>query len=89
MYKKISMIILNSAIALTVIYLVVVIVIFLSQRKLMYHPNENNYLEENQLNHKIEKVYIISDSTIPQIKNLKHCSFFMVMQEIFKIEFIN
>ena len=50
MYKKISMIILNSAIALTVIYLVVVIVIFLSQRKLMYHPNENNYLEENQLN---------------------------------------
>ncbi len=46
MYKKISMIILNSAIALTVIYLVVVIVIFLSQRKLMYHPNENNYLEE-------------------------------------------
>ena len=61
MYKKISMIILNSAIALTVIYLVVVIVIFLSQRKLMYHPNENNYLEENQLNHKIEKVYINSD----------------------------
>ena len=45
MYKKISMIILNSAIALTVIYLVVVIVIFLSQRKLMYHPNENNYLD--------------------------------------------
>ena len=61
MYKKISMIILNSAIALTVIYLVVVIVIFFSQRKLMYHPNENNYLEENQLNHKIEKVYINSD----------------------------
>ena len=47
MYKKISMIILNSAIALTVIYLVVVIVIFLSQRKLMYHPNENNYFGDN------------------------------------------
>ena len=64
MYKKISMIILNSAIALTVIYLVVVIVIFLSQRKLMYHPNENNYLEENQLNHKIEKVYIANENPI-------------------------
>mgnify|MGYP002025474318 FL=1 len=61
MYKKISMIILNSIIVLLLIYLVVVVVIFLSQRKLMYHPNENNYLEENQLNHRIQKVYINSD----------------------------
>ena len=61
MFKKTSMIILNSIIVLTLIYLIVVLVIFLSQRKLMYHPNENNYLEENQLNHKIEKVYINSD----------------------------
>ena len=75
MYKKISMIILNSAIALTVIYLVVVIVIFLSQRKLMYHPNENNYLEENQLNHKIEKVYINSDFKLLGWHHLKNKKF--------------
>ena len=58
MYKKISMIILNSISTLALIYLVVVLVIFFSQRKLMYHPYENDYLEENQLNHNIKKVYI-------------------------------
>ena len=58
------MIILNSIFTLALIYLVVVLVIFFSQRKLMYHPYENNYLEENQLNHNIEKVYIQSDFKI-------------------------
>ena len=58
------MIILNSIFVLVLIYLVVVLVIFFSQRKLMYHPYENNYLQENQLNHNIEKVYINSDFKI-------------------------
>ncbi len=61
MFKKTPMIILNSIIFLTFIYLLLVLIIFFSQRKLMYHPYENNHLEENQLNHKIEKVYINSD----------------------------
>ena len=37
------------------IYLFILIFIFFSQRSLMYHPSENNYLDENKLDHKIEK----------------------------------
>ena len=43
------------------IYLFILIFIFFSQRSLMYHPSENNYLDENKLNHKIEKIKIPSD----------------------------
>ena len=43
------------------IYLVLVIVIYFSQSKLLYHPSENNYLDETSLNHKIEKIFIPSD----------------------------
>ena len=47
--------------SLILIYLIILSVIYFTQRSLMYHPNENNYLDENKLNHKIEKIKIPSD----------------------------
>ena len=46
------------------VYLAILAVIYVSQRSLMYHPSENNYLEENQLNHKVEKIKIASDDEL-------------------------
>ncbi len=46
------------------IYLTILAVIYFSQRSLMYHPSENNYLDENQLNHKVEKIKITSDDEL-------------------------
>ncbi len=46
------------------IYTSLAIIIYLSQSKLLYHPGENNYLEENNLNHKIEKISIPSDNKL-------------------------
>ena len=46
------------------IYLAILAVIYFSQRSLMYHPSENNYLDENQLNHKVEKIKIASDNDL-------------------------
>ena len=43
---------------LLIVYLSVLFTIFLTQRKLLYHPNENNYLEEKNLKHKTEKIFI-------------------------------
>lgn len=48
-------------ILLVVIYLIICSLIYLNQRKLLYHPNENNYLDEKNLNHKIEKITINSE----------------------------
>ena len=42
-----------------IIYLGVSLVVYIYQRKLLYHPGENNYLDEGPFNHKIEK-YIFS-----------------------------
>ena len=39
-------------------------VIYFTQEKLLYHPGENNYLDQNLLNHKIEKIYISSDEKL-------------------------
>ena len=49
---------------LLLIYIIICIVIFFTQRSLMYHPSENNYLDENKLNHKIEKIKISSDNEL-------------------------
>tara|TARA_B100000579_G_scaffold338803_1_gene290120 strand:+ start:183 stop:917 length:735 start_codon:yes stop_codon:yes gene_type:complete len=38
--------------------------LFFYQRKLLYHPGENNYLDDASLNHNIEKVYIPSDQKL-------------------------
>ena len=63
------------------IYLTVLAVIYFSQRSLMYHPSENNYLDENQLNHKVEKIIIPSDNELnswyfEKNKNFKTLLFF-------------
>ncbi len=50
--------------SLLILYLIIVMFIFFYQRKLLYHPSENNYLDETNLNHKIEKVYIKSDNDL-------------------------
>ena len=46
------------------VYLTILAVIYFSQRSLMYHPSENNYLDENKLNHKVEKIIIPSDNEL-------------------------
>ena len=63
------------------IYLLVAVIIYLFQNKLLYHPGENNYLDENSLNHKIEKFYIPSDNKLiswyfEKNKNYKTILFF-------------
>ena len=64
MFDKKIMIIFSTLIGLITIYVIICLVIFLSQRKLLYHPNENNYLDENKLTHKIEKVFVKSDNRL-------------------------
>jgi len=68
---------------LILIYLTLLIVIFLAQRKLLYEPTQNNYLEENLLSHKVEKIKIPSNDNINLIswyflknKNFKTLVFF-------------
>ena len=62
--KKYKMNLPNVLLILFITYLIVVIFIFFYQRKLLYHPSENNYLDETNLNHKIEKIYIQSDTEL-------------------------
>ncbi len=50
--------------SLLILYIILVVFIFFYQRKLLYHPSENNYLDETNLNHKIERVYIQSDNEL-------------------------
>tara|TARA_B100000029_G_C17389547_1_gene892847 strand:- start:56 stop:865 length:810 start_codon:yes stop_codon:yes gene_type:complete len=50
--------------SLILAYFLIVIVIYFSQRSLMYHPSTNNFLDENKLNHKIEKIRISSDNEL-------------------------
>ena len=63
------------------VYLAILAAIYFSQRSLMYHPSENNYLDENQLNHKVEKIKIPSDDELTswyfkKNKNFKTILFF-------------
>ena len=48
MFNKKIMLIFSTLIGLISVYVIICLVIFLSQRKLLYHPNENNYLDEEQ-----------------------------------------
>ena len=57
------------------IYVGVSTVVYFYQRKLLYHPGENNYLDEGPLNHKIEKVYIQSDNKLVAWRYLKDKNF--------------
>ena len=58
-----------------IIYVGVSTVVYFYQRKLLYHPGENNYLDEGPLNHKIEKVYIQSDNKLVAWRYVKDKSF--------------
>ena len=54
----------NVLIVIFIAYLIVVMFIYFYQRNLLYHPSENNYLDETNLNHKIEKIYVQSDTKL-------------------------
>ena len=67
--------------SLALVYFIILTVIYFTQRSLMYHPSENNYLDENELNHKIEKIKIPSDNELTawyfkKNKSLKTLLFF-------------
>tara|TARA_B100001250_G_scaffold179216_1_gene154076 strand:- start:1511 stop:2323 length:813 start_codon:yes stop_codon:yes gene_type:complete len=47
-----------------IIYLTVTLIIFFFQRKIMYHPGVDSYLDEKNLSHKIEKVTIESENPL-------------------------
>ena len=55
---------LNDVKILLIVYISVVVFLFFYQRKLLYHPSENNYLDETQLNHTIEKTFIQSNDKL-------------------------
>ena len=55
---------LNFFFILLLVYFLIVIFLFLYQRKLLYHPGENNYSDDSSLNHSIEKVYIPSEQKL-------------------------
>ena len=61
---KSSSIFLNIFYILLFVYFLIVIFLFFYQRKLLYHPSENNYLDETQLNHTIEKTFIQSNDKL-------------------------
>ncbi len=44
-----------------IIYFSVSLIVYFYQRNLLYHPGENNYLDEGPLSHKVEKVNIKSE----------------------------
>ena len=54
----------NIFLVLLLVYFFIIIFLFFYQRKLLYHPGENNYLDDASLNHKIEKIYIPSDQKL-------------------------
>ena len=81
MNKKIKMTILISSVIILLIYSSITLIIYFSQNKLLYHPKENNYLDENSLNHNIEKIYIPSENKLvawhfKKNKNYKTILFF-------------
>ena len=47
-----------------IVYFLITLIIYFYQRKLLYHPSENNYLDENNLTHKIEKITIKSENDL-------------------------
>ena len=80
--------------SLILIYFIILTVIYFAQRSLMYHPSENNFLDENKLNHKIKEIKIPSDNELTswyfkKTKISKLYYFSMEMQAVWKIEFIS
>ena len=46
------------------LYVLIGFFIYIFQGKLLYHPGENNYLDDASLNHQIKKVHIPSDKKL-------------------------
>ena len=68
-----------------IIYLVILLTILLAQRKFLYHPSMNNYLNETGLIHKVEKVTIQTGDKIDLIgwfhqKDIKKKPFYFFME---------
>ena len=61
---KSSSIFFNIFLVTLLLYFFITIFLFFYQRKLLYHPGEDNYLDDASLDHKIEKVYIPSDQKL-------------------------
>ena len=49
---------------LFLIYFLLTLFIYFYQRKLLYHPSENNYLDESSLSHNIQKISIKSENDL-------------------------
>ena len=64
MIIKKKMTLTNIFLFILITYIMICMFIFFYQRNLLYHPGENNYLDEGPLNHKIEKVSINSESSL-------------------------
>ena len=83
-------------IGIITVYSAVLIILYIFQRSLMYHPLENNY-SGDKLEVEIEKVKIVTSDNLNLLGwfhkkisiNLKQLFIFMAMQEHSKIEFIN
>lgn len=75
MTKKLKMFFLKIIFYLIIIYISVTIIVFFLQRNLMYHPGENNYLNEGNLNHKIDKVIVNSEDDLVAWKFTKNNKF--------------
>ena len=75
MNKKHKMIFFKLLFYIFLIYFGVSLVVYFYQRKLLYHPGENNYLDEGPLNHKIEKVYIQSENELVAWRFVKNKNF--------------
>ena len=91
---KLGSIALNSFLILLFLYIFVIIFLFFYQRKLLYHPSENNYLDETSLNHNIEKNLFNQKinlflGILKKTQIIKLFFFFMEMLENSIIEFIN
>ena len=61
---KSSSIFFNIFLVTLLLYFFITIFLFFYQRKLLYHPGVDNYLDDASLDHKIEKVYIPSDQKL-------------------------
>ena len=59
-----SSIFFNIFLVLLLVYFLIIVFLFFYQRKLLYHPGVNNYLDDTLLNHKVKKVYIPSDQKL-------------------------
>ena len=74
------------------VYLIIISYMYLNQRKLMYLPSENNYLDD-KISFEYEEIFIPVDEKInlrswfiKKNPNNKTLLFFTVMQEIYQIE---